>query len=158
MNASVRLDGLSSSVQNGVSNDLVLNKSGDGSMDRYLYISSAFTLGSARVYMAKDEKTVLPASGSLDLRLGNAAYGSYDKLEDYGDKLDWSKPYASFWVQRAGGAELTVGRSFDASLPVYALALATGRGRASRRGGFHRSPSRKDGQPDRRCKLYPARQ
>lgn len=126
MNASVRLDGLSSSVQNGVSNDLALNKSGDGSMDRYLYISSAFTLGSARVYMAEDEKTVLPASGSLDLRLGNAAYGSYDKLEDYGDKLDWSKPYASFWVQRAGGAELTVGRSFDASLPVYALALATG--------------------------------
>ena len=113
----------------GVSNDIsVLNKDNVFShIDRYLYISNDATIGNKAVYFQTNTKTVTPAEDSLNIKLGNASPTSVTALSDKSIANGWSAPLATFWAQRNGGAELTVGGLTPlSSLPVYALVQETG--------------------------------
>ena len=114
----------------GVSNDIsVLNKDNVFShIDRYLYISNDATIGNKAVYFQTNTKTVTPAEDSLDIKLGNASPTSVAALSGKANANGWSAPLATFWAQRDGGAELTVGGlTLDSALPqiVYALVQET---------------------------------
>ena len=114
----------------GVSNDIsVLNKDNVFShIDRYLYISNDATIGNKAVYFQTNSKTVTPAADSLDIKLGNASKESVTALSGKADANGWNAPLATFWAQRDGGAELTVGGlTLDSALPqiVYALVQET---------------------------------
>lgn len=113
----------------GVSNDIsVLNKDNVFShIDRYLYISNDATIGNKAVYFQTNTKTVTPAENSLDIKLGNASKESVTALSGKADANGWNAPLATFWAQRDGAAELTVGGlTFNKALPVYALVQETG--------------------------------
>ena len=115
----------------GVSNDIsVLNKDNVFShIDRYLYISNNATIGNKAVYFQTNSKTVTPAADSLDIKLGNASPTSVAALSGKANANGWSAPLATFWAQRDGAAELTVGGlTLDSALPqiVYALVQETG--------------------------------
>lgn len=113
----------------GVSNDIsVLNKDNVFShIDRYLYISNDATIGNKAVYFQTNSKTVTPAADSLDIKLGNASKESVTALSGKADANGWNAPLATFWAQRDGAAELTVGGlTFNKALPVYALVQETG--------------------------------
>ena len=115
----------------GVSNDIsVLNKDNVFShIDRYLYISNDATIGNKAVYFQTNTKTVTPADDSLDIKLGNASPTSVAALSGKATANGWSAPLATFWAQRDGAAELTVGGlTLDSALPqiVYALVQETG--------------------------------
>ena len=113
----------------GVSNDIsVLNKDNVFShIDRYLYISNDATIGNKAVYFQTNTKTVTPAEGSLDIKLGNASADSKAALKNASNGNGWADPLATFWAQRDGAAELTVGGlTFNNALPVYALVQETG--------------------------------
>ena len=110
----------------GVSNDIsVLNKDNVFShIDRYLYISNDATIGNKAIYFEKDIKTVTPAEGSLDIKLGNASPTSVTTLTTASTDKGWKPPLATFWAQRNGGSELTVcGLVANDDLPVYVLTL-----------------------------------
>ena len=110
----------------GVSNDIsVLNKDNVFShIDRYLYISNDATIGNKAVYFQTNSKTVTPAEDSLDIKLGNASADSKAALKTASNGNGWSDPFATFWTQRDGGAELTVGGLMvNNDLPVYVLTL-----------------------------------
>ena len=114
----------------GVSNDIsVLNKDNVFShIDRYLYISNDATIGNKAVYFQTNSKTVTPAADSLDIKLGNASKESVTALSGKADANGWNAPLATFWAQRDGAAELTVGGlTLDSALPqiVYALVQET---------------------------------
>ena len=114
----------------GVSNDIsVLNKDNVFShIDRYLYISNDATIGNKAVYFQTNTKTVTPAADSLDIKLGNASPTSVAALSGKANANGWSAPLATFWAQRDGAAELTVGGlTLDSALPqiVYALVQET---------------------------------
>lgn len=114
----------------GVSNDIsVLNKDNVFShIDRYLYISNDATIGNKAVYFQTNTKTVTPAADSLDIKLGNASKESVTALSGKANANGWSAPLATFWAQRDGTAELTVGGlTLDSALPqiVYALVQET---------------------------------
>ena len=113
----------------GVSNDIsVLNKDNVFShIDRYLYISNDATIGNKAVYFQTNTKTVTPAADSLDIKLGNASADSKAALKNASNGNGWADPFATFWTQRDGAAELTVGGlTFNNALPVYALVQETG--------------------------------
>ena len=113
----------------GVSNDIsVLNKDNVFShIDRYLYISNDATIGNKAVYFQTNTKTVTPAADSLNIKLGNASADSVTALSDKATANGWNAPLATFWAQRNGAAELTVGGlTFNKALPVYALVQETG--------------------------------
>lgn len=110
----------------GVSNDIsVLNKDNVFShINRYLFLSDDVTIGDRAVYFEKDTKTVTLASDSLDIKLGNASTEAVNALETASTTKGWSSPLATFWVQRNGAVELTVGGLSPAdALPVYVLTL-----------------------------------
>ena len=114
----------------GVSNDIsVLNKDNVFShISRYLYISNDATIGNKAVYFQTNTKTVTPAEDSLDIKLGNASPTSVAVLSGKANANGWSAPLATFWAQRDGAAELTVGGlTLDSALPqiVYALVQET---------------------------------
>ena len=114
----------------GVSNDIsVLNKDNVFShIDRYLYISNDATIGNKAVYFQTNSKTVTPAADSLDIKLGNASIDSKAALKNASNGNGWADPLATFWAQRDGAAELTVGGlTLDSALPqiVYALVQET---------------------------------
>ena len=116
-------------ISGGVSNDIsVLNKDNVFShIDRYLYISNDATIGNKAVYFQTNTKTVTPAENSLDIKLGNASKESVTALSGKADANGWNAPLATFWAQRDGAAELTVGGlTFNKALPVYALVQETG--------------------------------
>lgn len=93
----------------------------------HVYISDRFDLESGLVAMAQDAKTVTPAENSLDIKLGNASKESVTALSGKADANGWNAPLATFWAQRDGAAELTVGGlTFNKALPVYALVQETG--------------------------------
>ena len=95
----------------------------------HVYISDQFNLKSGLVTMKQDTKTVTPAPGSFDLKLGNASSGSKIALTTASTDNGWAAPLATFWTQRSGAAELTVGGlTLDDNLPqiVYALVQETG--------------------------------
>ena len=118
-------------TMNGNSNDLAItgpNTKSDlcGHINRYLYISNDMDIGNKAVYFQADTKTVTPAPGSFDLKLGNASSGSITNLKNEATSKGWAAPLATFWTQRSGAAELTVGGLNPAALPVYALVQETG--------------------------------
>lgn len=113
---------------NGNSNDLAITDKEYGHIDRYLYISNDATIGNKAVYFQTNTKTVTPAADSLNIKLGNASTDSKAALKNASNGNGWSAPLATFWAQRDGGAELTVGGlTLDSALPqiVYALVQET---------------------------------
>lgn len=93
----------------------------------HVYISDRFDLESGLVTMTQDTKTVTPAADSLDIKLGNASADSKAALKNASNGNGWADPFATFWAQRDGAAELTVGGlTFNNALPVYALVQETG--------------------------------
>lgn len=112
-----------------VSNDLGIASSDYSHINRYLYISDDVTIGNKAVYFQANSKTVTPADDSLDIKLGNASTDSVTALSDKATANGWNAPLATFWTQRSGAAELTVGGlTLDDNLPqiVYALVQETG--------------------------------
>lgn len=94
----------------------------------HVYIADRFDLESGLVTMTQNTKTVTPAEDSLDIKLGNASKESVTALSGKADANGWSAPLATFWAQRDGAAELTVGGlTLDSALPqiVYALVQET---------------------------------
>lgn len=90
----------------------------------HVYISDRFDLESGLVTMTQDTKTVTPAEGSLDIKLGNASADSKAALKNASNGNGWADPLATFWAQRNGGSELTVGGLVaNDDLPVYVLTL-----------------------------------
>ena len=90
----------------------------------HVYISDRFDLESGLVTMTQDTKTVTPAEDSLDIKLGNASTDSVTALSDKATANSWNAPLATFWAQRDGAAELTVGGLVaNDDLPVYVLTL-----------------------------------
>ena len=90
----------------------------------HVYISDRFDLESGLVTMTKDAKTVTPAADSLNIKLGNASLTSVTTLTTASTDKGWKSPLATFWAQRDGGAELTVGGLMvNNDLPVYVLTL-----------------------------------
>ena len=93
----------------------------------HVYIADRFDLESGLVTMTQNTKTVTPAENSLDIKLGNASKESVTALSGKADANGWNAPLATFWAQRDGAAELTVGGlTFNKALPVYALVQETG--------------------------------
>ena len=93
----------------------------------HVYIADRFDLESGLVTMTQDAKTVTPAEDSLDIKLGNASADSNVALKSASNSNGWADPFATFWAQRNGGAELTVGGlALDSKLPVYVLTQKTG--------------------------------
>ena len=90
----------------------------------HIYISDRFDLESGLVAMVQDAKTVTPAADSLDIKLGNASADSIADLTAAATANGWNAPLATFWAQRDGAAELTVGGLVaNDDLPVYVLTL-----------------------------------
>ena len=119
---------VSGNTMNGNSNDLAITDKEYGHIDRYLYISNDATIGNKAVYFQTNSKTVTPAEDSLDIKLGNASPTSVAALSGKANANGWSAPLATFWAQRDGAAELTVGGlTLDSALPqiVYALVQET---------------------------------
>ena len=110
----------------GVSNDISVLNNGNvfSHIDRYLYISNDATIGNKAVYFQTNRKTVTPAEGSLNIKLGNASADSNAALKTASKSNGWADPFATFWTQRNGGTELTVGGLVtNDDLPVYVLTL-----------------------------------
>lgn len=94
----------------------------------HVFIADRFDLESGLVAMTQNTKTVTPAEDSLDIKLGNASKESVTALSGKADANGWNAPLATFWAQRDGAAELTVGGlTLDSALPqiVYALVQET---------------------------------
>lgn len=90
----------------------------------HIYISDRFDLESGLVDMVQDAKTVTPVADSLDIKLGNASLTSVTTLTTASTDKGWKSPLATFWAQRNGAAELTVGGLVaNDDLPVYVLTL-----------------------------------
>ena len=111
----------------GTENDITISNQGNGSSTHYLYISQNTELDNQNVYFQINSTTVTPAENSLDIKLGNASKESVTALSGKADANGWNAPLATFWAQRDGAAELTVGGlTFNKALPVYALVQETG--------------------------------
>lgn len=118
---------ISGNTMNGSSNDLAVTNSNYGYIDRYLYISDDMTIGNKAVYFQTNSKAVTPAADSLNIKLGNASDDSNAALKTASNSNGWADPFATFWAQRDGTAELTVGGLTPTpSLPVYGLVQETG--------------------------------
>ena len=112
------------------SNDLTVTSSNWGTNSIYLYISDKALIGNPAVYMEKNTKTVSPVDRNI--KLHNASGDSIDALSSTSGAKGWSSPLATFWTQRDGAANLTVGGlKLNAdqqgnTLPVYVLTQKTG--------------------------------
>ena len=108
----------------GTENDITISDKGNGSSNHYLYISQNTELDNQNVYFQINTKTVTPAEDSLDIKLGNASADSKATLKTASNGNGWADPFATFWTQRNGGTELTVGGLVaNHDLPVYVLTL-----------------------------------
>ena len=120
---------ISGNIDKNGSNDITITDSRNStSENNYLAISNDITIGNKAIYFEKDTKTVTPAADSLNIKLGNASANSIADLTAAAAVNGWSAPLATFWAQRDGGAELTVGGlTLDSALPqiVYALVQET---------------------------------
>lgn len=114
------------------SNDLTVTSSNWGTNSIYLYISDKALIGNPAVYMEKNTKTVSPVDRNI--KLHNASGDSIEALSFASGAKGWSSPLATFWTQRDGAANLTVGGlQLNAdqqgnTLPVYVLTQKTGDG------------------------------
>lgn len=111
-----------------VSNDLGIASADYSHINRYLYISDDVTIGNKAVYFETGSKTVTPAPGSFDIKLGNASTATVTALTGASTAKGWGAPLATFWTQRDGAASLTVGglKLPENNLPVYVLTQKTG--------------------------------
>ena len=120
---------ISGNIDKNGSNDITITDSRNStSENNYLAISNDITIGNKAIYFEKDAKTVTPAADSLDIKLGNASADSKAALKNASNGNGWNAPLATFWTQRDGAAELTVGGlTLDSALPqiVYALVQET---------------------------------
>jgi len=120
---------ISGNIDKNGSNDITITDSRNStSENNYLAISNDITIGNKAIYFEKDTKTVTPAADSLDIKLGNASADSKAALKNASNGNGWNAPLATFWAQRDGAAELTVGGlTLDSALPqiVYALVQET---------------------------------
>ena len=120
---------ISGNIDKNGSNDITITDSRNStSENNYLAISNDITIGNKAIYFEKDAKTVTPAEDSLDIKLGNASADSKAALKNASNGNGWNAPLATFWTQRDGAAELTVGGlTLDSALPqiVYALVQET---------------------------------
>lgn len=120
---------ISGNIDKNGSNDITITDSRNStSENNYLAISNDITIGNKAIYFEKDTKTVTPAADSLDIKLGNASADSKAALKNASNGNGWADPLATFWAQRDGAAELTVGGlTLDSALPqiVYALVQET---------------------------------
>ena len=113
----------------GVSNDIAISEKSDkvfSHITRYLNISDKINLSDKNIYFVKDNKTLTPAPDNLNLKLGNASAESNAALKNVSDFHGWSKPHATYWMQRDGAARRTVGGlTLDVEAPqiVYAIAI-----------------------------------
>ena len=128
MSATIEIDSETGKMvtSGGVSNDISVLNNGNvfSHIDRYLYISNDATIGNKAVYFQTNRKTVTPAEGSLNIKLGNASADSNAALKTASKSNGWADPFATFWTQRNGGTELTVGGLVtNDDLPVYVLTL-----------------------------------
>lgn len=123
--AELRGGTISSNTDKNGSNDITITyKRNSTSTNNYLAISNDATIGNKAIYFEKDAKTVTPATDSLDIKLGNASTDSVTALSDKATANSWNAPLATFWAQRDGAAELTVGGLMvNNDLPVYVLTL-----------------------------------
>lgn len=103
------------------SNDLTVTSSKWGTNSIYLYISDKALIGNPAVYMEKNTKTVSPVDRNI--KLHNASGDSIDALSSASGAKGWSSPLVTFWTQRDGAANLTVGGLTLKDLPVYVLTL-----------------------------------
>ena len=103
------------------SNDLTVTSSNWGTNSIYLYISDKALIGNPAVYMEKNTKTVSPVDRNI--KLHNASGDSIVALSSASGAKGWSSPLATFWTQRDGAANLTVGGLTLNDLPVYVLTL-----------------------------------
>ena len=103
------------------SNDLTVTPSNWGTNSIYLYISDKALIGNPAVYMEKNTKTVSPVDRNI--KLHNASGDSIDALSSASGAKGWSSPLVTFWTQRDGAANLTVGGLTLKDLPVYVLTL-----------------------------------
>ena len=119
---------ISGNTDKNGSNDITITyKRNSTSTNNYLAISNDIAIGNEAIYFEKDAKTVTPAADSLDIKLGNASADSIADLTAAAAANGWAGPFATFWAQRNGGAELTVGGlTFNNALPVYALVQEAG--------------------------------
>ena len=124
---------ISGNIDKNGSNDITITDSRNStSENNYLAISNDITIGNKAIYFEKDTKTVTPADDSLDIKLGNASTDSVTALSDKATANSWNAPLATFWTQRDGAANLTVGGlKLNAdqqgnTLPVYVLTQKTG--------------------------------
>ena len=124
---------ISGNIDKNGSNDITITDSRNStSENNYLAISNDITIGNKAIYFEKDTKTVTPAENSLDIKLGNASTDSVTALSDKATANSWNAPLATFWTQRDGAANLTVGGlKLNAdqqgnTLPVYVLTQKTG--------------------------------
>ncbi len=131
MNATIETDAMTGikSAVGGEPNDLTINSTGFGYIDRYLCISEGVTIGDKEVYFQTEGKTVASAEKSLDIKLGNAGAENISALTAESTTKGWNAPLATFWMQRGGEATLNVGGCSlnGASAPqiVYALVQET---------------------------------
>ena len=110
-------------ITGGISNDLAVTGTDYGKRDRYLYISREAAVGDKAVYFQTGSKTVTPADGSRDIRLGNTSAANVTALTDASKSMGWNKPLTTLWVQRDGAAALTIGGLTLNDLPFYVLTL-----------------------------------
>ena len=103
------------------SNDLTVTSKNWGTNSIYLYISDKALIGNPAVYMEKNTKTVSPVDRNI--KLHNASGDSINALSSASGAKGWSSPLATFWTQRDGAANLTVGGLTLNDLPVYVLSL-----------------------------------
>ena len=103
------------------SNDLAVTSKNCGTDSIYLYISDKALIGNPAVYMEKNTKTVSPVDRNI--KLHNASDDSINALSSASGAKGWSSPLATFWTQRDGAANLTVGGLTLNDLPVYVLTL-----------------------------------
>ena len=126
MNASISTNEATGkkSAEGGISNDLTINSTNFGHINRNLFISDDMVIGNKGVYFNTNQKTVTPAENSLNIKLGNAGSQSIASLTAEAQAKGWNSPLATFWVQRKGAVELTVGGLSPAdAVPVYVLTL-----------------------------------
>ncbi len=127
MNATITINNTDNTitVSGGSSNDLAISSTDYGKSDRYLSISDEVTIGNKAVYFQTGTKTVTPADGSLDIKLGNTSGANVTALTTASTAKGWGEALATFWAQRGGAATLTVGElaALNGSLPVYVLTL-----------------------------------
>lgn len=123
---------LGNNMDNRGSNDLSITAKKNGNATNYLYISDKCSIENPAVYMESGKITVEATIGSRNLKLHNASKDSITSLTAEAQAKGWSSPLATFWTQRDGAANLTVGGlKLNAdqqgnTLPVYVLTQKTG--------------------------------